>query len=67
MPKIRADQMIVERGLAESRARAQALIMAGLAFVGDRKIDKAGQMLADDAEIIMKGREDIHHVFIVDE
>jgi 23S rRNA (cytidine1920-2'-O)/16S rRNA (cytidine1409-2'-O)-methyltransferase len=57
MPKIRADQMIVERGLAESRARAQALIMAGLAFVGDRKIDKAGQMLADDAEIIMKGRD----------
>lgn len=57
MSKIRADQMIVERGLAESRARAQALIMAGLAFVGDRKIDKAGQMLADDAEIIMKGRD----------
>lgn len=57
MPKIRADQLIVERGLAESRARAQALIMAGLAFVGDRKIDKAGQMLADDAEIIMKGRD----------
>ncbi|QJQ31529.1 TlyA family RNA methyltransferase [Sphingomonas lacunae] len=57
MPKIRADQLIVERGIAESRARAQALIMAGLAFVGDRKIDKAGQMLADDAEIIMKGRD----------
>lgn len=57
MPKIRADQLIVERGLAESRARAQALIMAGLAFVGDRKIDKAGQMLSDDAEIIMKGRD----------
>lgn len=57
MAKVRADQLIVERGLTESRARAQALIMAGLAFVGDRKIDKAGQMLADDAEIIMKGRD----------
>lgn len=57
MAKNRADQLIVERGLAESRARAQALIMAGLAFVGDRKIDKAGQMLADDAEIILKGRD----------
>lgn len=57
MARIRADQLIVERGLAESRARAQALIMAGLAYVGDRKIDKAGQMLAGDVELIMKGRD----------
>ena len=57
MAKIRADQLIVERGLAESRARAQALIMAGLAFVGDRKIDKAGQMVADDADLVLKGRD----------
>ncbi len=57
MAKIRADQLIVERGLAESRARAQALIMAGLAYVGDRKIDKAGQMLPSEAELVMKGRD----------
>lgn len=42
MPKIRADQLLVDRGLAESRTRAQALVMAGLVFVGDRKIDKPG-------------------------
>src|SRR3546814_10180229 len=42
MAKQRADQLLVDRGLAESRTRAQALILAGLAFVGDRKHDKAG-------------------------
>jgi len=57
MAKQRADQLLVDRGLAESRTRAQALILAGLAFVGDRKIDKAGQQLADDAEISVKGRD----------
>jgi 23S rRNA (cytidine1920-2'-O)/16S rRNA (cytidine1409-2'-O)-methyltransferase len=57
MAKVRADQLITDRGLAESRTRAQALIMAGLAFVGDRKIDKPGQMLADDAAIEVKGRD----------
>ena len=57
MAKQRADQLLVDRGLAESRTRAQALILAGLAFVGDRKIDKAGQQLADDADIVVKGRD----------
>src|SRR3569623_1924924 len=38
MPKQRIDQLLVERGLAESRTRAQALIMAGLVFVGGRKL-----------------------------
>ena len=57
MAKQRADQLLVDRGLAESRTRAQALILAGLAFVGDRKIDKAGQQLAPDAEISVKGRD----------
>lgn len=54
---IRADQLLVERGLAESRARAQALILAGLAFVGERKIEKAGQALPEDAEITVRGRD----------
>lgn len=57
MAKQRADQLLVDRGLAESRTRAQALILAGLAFTGDRKIDKAGQMLPDDAELSVKGRD----------
>jgi 23S rRNA (cytidine1920-2'-O)/16S rRNA (cytidine1409-2'-O)-methyltransferase len=57
MPKIRADVMLVDRGLAESRARAQAIILAGQAFLGDRKIDKAGQLIADDAAISVKGRD----------
>ncbi|WP_299420424.1 TlyA family RNA methyltransferase [Sphingomonas bacterium] len=57
MAKVRADQLITDRGLAESRTRAQALIMAGLAFVGDRKIDKPGQMLAEDSAIEVKDRD----------
>ncbi len=57
MAKQRADQMLVERGLAESRTRAQALIMAGLVFAGDRKIDKAGQLLADATPLDVRGRD----------
>jgi 23S rRNA (cytidine1920-2'-O)/16S rRNA (cytidine1409-2'-O)-methyltransferase len=53
----RADQLLVERGLAESRARAQALIMAGLVFVGDRKVAKAGEMLAADAALEVRGKD----------
>ncbi|MET3723798.1 TlyA family RNA methyltransferase [Sphingomonas trueperi] len=57
MAKLRADQLLVDRGLAESRTRAQALIMAGLAFTGERKIEKAGQMLAEDATLEVRGRD----------
>ena len=57
MPKQRVDQMLVDRGLVESRARAQALIMAGLVFAGDRKIDKPGQTLADDIPLEVRGRD----------
>lgn len=55
--KIRADQLLTERGLAESRARAQALILAGLVFSGERKIDKAGQALAPDAALEVRGKD----------
>ena len=55
--KIRLDQLIVERGLAESRTRAQALVMAGNVFVGDAKAQKPGQQLADDAEVSVKGSD----------
>lgn len=57
MAKQRIDQLLVDRGLAESRNRAQALVMAGLVFVGERKIDKAGQQVADDAQIEVRGRD----------
>ena len=57
MAKVRADHLVVERGFAESRAKAQALILAGLVFAGGRKVDKAGQALAADVEIEVKGKE----------
>jgi len=55
--KIRADQLLVARGLAESRTRAQALIMAGAAFSGERKLSKAGDMLPDDAPLEVRGKD----------
>ena len=57
MAKQRADQLLVDRGLAESRARAQALILAGLVFSGERKIEKAGQTIAGDAALEVRGRD----------
>ena len=57
MAKIRADQLLVERGLAESRARAQALILAGLVFSSDKRIDKPGQALAPEAVLDVRGRD----------
>ena len=57
MPKKRLDQIIVDRGLAESRTRAQALVMAGLVFSGGRKLDKPGTALAEDAAIEVRGRD----------
>ena len=57
MPKIRADQLLADRGLADSRTRAQALILAGVVFSGDRKIEKAGQQLPDDAPLEVRGRD----------
>ncbi len=56
-PKQRADQMLVERGLVESRARAQALILAGLVFTGETKIAKAGQPLPAGAPLDVRGRD----------
>jgi len=57
MAKKRLDQLLVDRGLAESRTRAQALIMAGNVLVGDKPVDKAGQTVAEDAPITLKGRD----------
>ena len=58
MPKKRRiDQMLVERGLVESRSRAQALIMAGVVFSGETKLAKPGQQLAEDAPLEVRGRD----------
>ena len=55
--KVRADQLLVAQGLAENRTRAQALILAGNVFVGERRVAKAGDMLAGDAVLTVKGRD----------
>ncbi len=55
--KPRLDQLLVERGLAETRARAQALIMAGRVFSGERRLDKPGTRVAADCAIDVRGRE----------
>ncbi|WP_458388910.1 TlyA family RNA methyltransferase [Sphingomonas sp. F9_3S_D5_B_2] len=49
--------MLVTRGLAESRTRAQALIMAGAVFSGERKIAKAGEMLPEDSALDVRGKD----------
>ncbi|CAA7626670.1 putative rRNA methyltransferase YqxC [Candidatus Terasakiella magnetica] len=55
--KLRVDQLLVDRGLVESRSRAQALIMAGLVYCGDRRIDKPGTALAEDCALSLKGQD----------
>ena len=57
MPKVRADQLLVARGLAESRTRAQALILAGSVFSGEKRVAKAGDLLPEDAPLEVKGRD----------
>ena len=49
--------MLVDRGLAESRTRAQALVLAGLVFSGETKIAKSGQTLSADAPLETRGRD----------
>ena len=55
--KRRADQLLFDRGLVESRARAQALILAGKIFSGERRIAKAGDMLAEDTALEVRGQD----------
>ena len=56
-PKSRVDHLLVERGLAESRTRAQALVMAGVVFAGEVKVDKPGQQVPADTPIDVRGRD----------
>ncbi|HET9398278.1 MAG TPA: TlyA family RNA methyltransferase, partial [Sphingomicrobium sp.] len=55
--KVRADQLLVAQGLAESRTRAQALILAGNVFAGEKRVAKAGDLLAEGAPLTVKGRD----------
>ena len=55
MAKRRADQLLVDQGLAESRAKAQALILAGLVSAGGRRIDKPGTALAQETALALAG------------
>jgi 23S rRNA (cytidine1920-2'-O)/16S rRNA (cytidine1409-2'-O)-methyltransferase len=57
LKKVRADQLLVVRGLADSRTRAQALIMAGAVFSEEKKIAKAGDMLAEDGPLEVRGKD----------
>ena len=54
--KKRLDVLLVERGLVESRQRAQAIIMSGQVYVGEQKVDKAGVQLPEDADIQVRGQ-----------
>lgn len=53
--KLRLDQLLVDRGLAETRTKAQAVILAGQVFSGERRLDKPGQPVAADTEITLRG------------
>jgi len=55
--KRRLDVLLVERGLAESRARAQALVMAGVVFSGERRLDKPGLPVPADLAVEVRGRD----------
>jgi len=56
-PKQRADLLLVALGLAESRARAQALILAGKVFSDSKRVEKAGDLLADGAPLEVRGQD----------
>lgn len=55
--KQRADHLLVARGLVESRTRAQALILAGKVFSGERRVAKAGDLLTEDAALEVRGQD----------
>jgi 23S rRNA (cytidine1920-2'-O)/16S rRNA (cytidine1409-2'-O)-methyltransferase len=57
MAKERVDKLLVDRGLVESRAKAQALIMAGLVYVDTQRVEKSGQTLPVDCNLVLKGQD----------
>lgn len=59
--KTRVDVALVERGLCESREKAQATIMAGLVYIGERKVNKASETVKEEEELIVRGKS---HPFV---
>ena len=57
MSKIRLDQYLCQNGLVQSRERAKALIMSGIVFVNEQKVDKSGEMIAPDAKVEVRGHD----------
>jgi 23S rRNA (cytidine1920-2'-O)/16S rRNA (cytidine1409-2'-O)-methyltransferase len=57
MTKQRADQLLVARGLVETRSRAQALILAGKVFSGERRVAKAGDLLGEETALEVRGQD----------
>ena len=55
--KIRLDQYLVQHGLLQSRERAKSMIMAGVVFVNEQKVDKAGEMIPEDAKVEVRGHD----------
>ena len=56
-PKQRVDKLLVDRGLVSTRTKAAAMIMAGQVFAGERRVEKAGELVRPDAELHLKGEE----------
>lgn len=54
--KLRADKLLLERGLAATREKAQALILAGLVYLGEVRVEKSGQLLDQGAEPTVRGK-----------
>ena len=57
MAKSRVDQLMLEQGLADSRSKAQALVLAGVVYWGDRKLESAGASIVSTAELAVRGHE----------
>lgn len=57
MPKIRVDQALVDRGLVETKSKAQALVMAGKVFSGEMRIEKPGHQLPEDTALEVRGQD----------
>src|ERR1700691_2129812 len=55
--KRRLDALLVERGLADTRTKAQALILAGTVWSGEKRLDKAGTNVASDLPLELRGRD----------
>jgi len=54
MPRVSADQLLVRRGLAGSRDKARALIMAGLVYAGEIRVEKAGQLMDGESPLAVR-------------